>query len=345
MKSIGIDVHKSYSQIAVLDTGTGEIEDFRIGSTPEEFEKNKWRLNGNSRIALEASSHWAWVVDELERMGLDVVLSHPTKTKAIGLAKVKTDKIDARMLARLLASDMLPEAHISKPEVRELRSYLRYRYGLVKITTQVKNKVHGILLLHGMKSPYRNTFCIKGRQWLEALELRLLYREQIRNYLRILDVVAEQIAQVNERIESMATASPEAMLLTSIKGIGYYSALLLAAEIDGVGRFGTAKRIVNYFGLCPSTRSSGGHEYHGHITRTGSPYVRWILIEAAQKATYPTSPFYSYYINILRKKGKSTAKVAVARKMLECIYQILKTGREFDATALTGATGIASKRH
>jgi transposase len=339
---VGIDVHKSYCQVAILDTGSGVLDELRIASAREAFSEARDLFGAECKVAVEASSHWGWVVDHLQEMGMEVVLSHPSKTKAIGSAKIKTDKIDARMLAHLLAADLLPEAHISTPQVRELRSYLRYRYALVQVRTQAKNRIHAILSSYGLKPPGKSAFTKDGLKWLREVKLRELHRSQVEGYLGLIDYLSAQIASIDKCIEPMAEQNKEAQLLMSLSGIGYYSALLIVAEVDGVERFANAKKLVSYAGLCPSTRSSGGKERHGRITRTGSRYLRWILVEAAQKAAYPWSPYGRFYWPVARKKGSGTARVAVARKLLESIYHMLKTGESFDIKAWSPGCGVAS---
>lgn len=273
------------------------------------------------------------MVDELDDMGVEVVLSHPSKTKAIGCAKIKTDKIDARMLAYLLSAGLLPQAHIPCREVREKRSYLRYRFILVTARTAFKNRIHAILAGYGLHSPYKDVFCKSGVKWLGARKLGELHREQIDGYLEIIKTLDGLIAKVDEWLKPAAEQDAQARLLMSIKGISYYSALLILAEIDGSWRFSSAKHLVSYAGLCPSTRSSGGKLRHGHITRCGSGFLRWVLIQAAQKATWKSNPMHKFYTRIKNKKGHAVAKTAVARKLLESIYQMLKQGVKFDARA------------
>ncbi|MCL5104548.1 MAG: IS110 family transposase [Armatimonadetes bacterium] len=333
MKYGGLDVHKSFIQVCILDRELESCEDFKIDSSRESLKELEQLLSETECIALEASSHWGWVVDELDDMGVEVVLSHPSKTKAIGCAKIKTDKIDARMLAYLLSAGLLPQAHIPCREVREKRSYLRYRFILVTARTAFKNRIHAILAGYGLHSPYKDVFCKSGVKWLGARKLGELHREQIDGYLEIIKTLDGLIAKVDEWLKPAAEQDAQARLLMSIKGISYYSALLILAEIDGSWRFSSAKHLVSYAGLCPSTRSSGGKLRHGHITRCGSGFLRWVLIQAAQKATWKSNPMHKFYTRIKNKKGHAVAKTAVARKLLESIYQMLKQGVKFDARA------------
>jgi transposase len=331
MKYGALDVHKSSIQVCILDRDLESCEDIRIDSSRESLRELNELLSETERVALEASSHWGWVVDELEEMGLDVVLSHPSKTKAIGSAKIKTDKIDARMLAYLLSAGLLPEAHIPVRAVREQRSYLRYRFVLVSSRTAFKNRIHAILAGYGLQSPYKDAFCKSGVKWLRSLQLGELHAEQVDGYLEVIGTLDKLIGRVDDRIKPMAEQDAQARLLMSIKGISYYSALLILAEIDGFDRFASSKHVVSYAGLCPSTRASGGKIRHGHITRCGSSFLRWVLIQAAQKATFKSNPMHKFYAHIKNKKGHAIAKTAVARKLLESIYQMLKQGVEFDA--------------
>lgn len=333
MKFGALDVHKSFIQVCVLDRETESCVDLKVDSSRESLRELEELLSETECVALEASSHWAWVVDELEQMGLEAVLSHPSKTKAIGSAKIKTDKIDARMLALLLSAGLLPQAHMPSRQVREQRSYLRYRFVLVNARTAFKNRIHAILSGYGLRSPYKDAFCKGGIKWLRAQELGKLHQAQIDGYLELISALDGQITKVDEWIKPVAEQDREARLLMSIKGISYYSALLILSEIDGVNRFASAKHLVSYAGLCPSTRSSGGKLRHGHITRCGSGFLRWVLIQAAQKATWKSNPMHKFYSRIKSRKGHAVAKTAVARKLLESIYQMLKQGVEFDARA------------
>jgi len=333
MKYGALDVHKSFIQACVLDRESESCIDLRIDSSRESLRELEELLSETECVALEASSHWAWVVDELEGMGLEVVLSHPSKTKAIGSAKIKTDKIDARMLAYLLSAGLLPQAHIPDRKTREMRSYLRYRFILVTARTAFKNRIHAILASYGLRSPYKDAFCKGGIKWLRSQELGDLHKAQINGYLEIMQTLNSQIEMVDERIEPIAEQDREARRLMSIKGISYYSALLILAEIDGYWRFMSAKHLVSYAGLCPSTRSSGGKLRHGHITRCGSSFLRWVLIQAAQKATWKSNQMHKFYSRIKNRKGHAIAKTAVARKLLESIYQMLKQDVEFDPRA------------
>jgi transposase len=332
-KCSALDVHKSSIQVCIMDGGVESCKDLRIGSDRESLRELGPLFSGSECVALEASSHWGWVVDELDSMGLKVALSHPSKTRAIASAKIKTDKIDARMLAYLLSVGMLPQAHIPDREVRDQRCYLRYRYVLVSGRTGFKNRIHAVLAGYGYRCPYKDAFCKSGVKWLGSRDLSALHREQVDGYLEIISTIDKLIANVDKWTMVRAEQDAEAKLLMSIKGISYYSALLILAEIDGVMRFGSAKQLVSYAGLCPSTRSSGGKLRHGHITRCGSGFLRWVLIQAAQKATWKSNPMHKFYCRIKGKKGHAVAKTAVARKLLESIYQMLKQGVEFDARA------------
>jgi transposase len=295
----------------------GEIVDFLKG------------FKDSMEVAIESTPSWYWLYDSLEDEGFDVKLSHPLRTKAIAYAKVKTDKVDSATLAHLLRSDLLPLSYVPERPVRLHRELLRYRASLVNIQTRVKNKIHMVLAKNNVNNEYSDLFGKAGMAFLRSLPLPENYRIALDGYLNVLDTVREEIKTVSKRVQQVAEKDQDAMLLMSIPGVGYYSALLIKSEIGDVNRFPSAKRLCSYSGLVPSTHTSGNVNYHGHITKRGSKWLRWILIEAAIHAAKRPGPLRFFYYKVARKKGGQIAKVATARKLLEWIYHILREGRSY----------------
>jgi transposase len=253
-----------------------------------------------------------------------VTLAHPLRTRAIADAKVKTDKIDSHTLAQLLRANLIPSAYIPPREIRDLRELLRYRAALVRLQTGVKNHVHAILLKHGYQAPVRDVFGSRGREWLGTLPLRPVYQQALLGYLQILDVVRSQIAVASEEVDREAKATPQAQLLCTLPGVGYYTALLLLAEIGQVSRFPSPKHLVSYAGLAPTVHASGGHIHTGHISKQGSSWLRWILIEAAVHASRKPGQFQDLYQRLAKRKGPKIARVAVARELLTKAYWMMR---------------------
>ena len=280
-------------------------------------------------VAIEATPSWYWLYDHLEEEGFEVKLSHPLKTKAIAYAKVKTDKVDSATLAHLLRSNLLPLSHVPEKSVRLNRELLRYRASLVKIQTGIKNKIHTILAKNNISHGYSDLFGKQGMVFLHSLPLPENYKIALQGYLSVLDNVKREIRIASKRVQQLAEDGRDAMILMTIPGVGYYSALLIKSEIGDVRRFPSAKQLCSYAGLVPSTYASGNACYHGHITKQGSKWLRWILIEAAIHAVKRPGSLRRFYFRIHRKKGGQIAKVATARKLLEWIYHILRDGKTY----------------
>jgi transposase len=295
----------------------GEIVDF-LKSFGESME-----------VAIEATPSWYWLYDHIEDEGFEVKLSHPLKTKAIAYAKVKTDKVDSATLAHLLRSNLLPLSYVPEKSIRLNRELLRYRASLVKIQTGVKNKIHTILAKNNVSHGYSDLFGKEGMYFLHSLILPENYKIALEGYLTVLDVVREEIRVASKKVQQLTEKDHDALLLMTIPGMGYYSALLTKSEIGDVQRFRSAKQLCAYAGLVPSTHASGNTCFHGHITKQGSRWLRWILVEAAIHAVKRPGVLRRFYFKIERKKGGQIAKVAAARKLLEWIYHILRDGRTY----------------
>ncbi len=324
----GLDLHKSFSYITTMDERGEIIGQKKLPSNGEIVEFLKG-FEDTMEVAIEATPSWYWLYDCLEEEGFDVRLSHPLRTKAIASAKVKTDKVDSATLAHLLRGNLLPLSYVPEKPVGLNRELLRYRASLVKIQTRVKNKIHSILAKSNVGHNYTDLFGKAGMSFLHSLSLPESYKMALDGYLSVLDSVRQEIKTASKRVQQLAEEDEDAVLLMTIPGVGYYSALLIKSEIGDVKRFPSAKRLCSYAGLVPSTYASGNVCYHGHITKLGSKWLRWILIEAAIHAVKRPGPLRGFYHKVERKKGGKVAKVATARKLLEWTYHILKEGKSF----------------
>jgi len=213
-------------------------------------------------------------------------------------------------------------------QTRDLREILRYRASLVRNRTQLKNKIQSILSKNGVSSPFSDLFGKGGIQFLKSVQLRPCFRQPIDGYLSSIEQLNVLIEQITNEIDAKAKLSEQAKLLMTIPGIGPYSAMLIFIEIGDIKRFPDAKNLVSYAGLAPGVHSSGGKTRYGHITKQGSRWLRWILIEASENARH-TRRFGQLYNRVIKKHSKKTAKVAVARQILCVIYQILTKGESF----------------
>ena len=170
MNSVGIDLHRKRSHIAALDETGAQLLSRRIVNDPQTF-LTLLEDVGECRIALEATYGWEWLADVLQGAGYELHLAHPLRTKAIASARVKTDAVDAKTLAHLLRTGLLPEAYIAPPELRDLRELLRHRAVLTRMRTAVKNRVHALLARQGILPEHSDLFGKGGRKFLAGLEL------------------------------------------------------------------------------------------------------------------------------------------------------------------------------
>jgi transposase len=320
---IGVDLHKKYSYVTRM-TQEGEITfQGRVEHKPDSLRDFVESISEDDNIAVEATCNWYYFYELIEGQTPNVSLAHPLKTRAMASAMVKTDKIDSKILAYLLRADMLPESYIPNRETRDLREILRYRASLVKIRTQMKNKIHAILSKDGVSSPYSDLFGKKGIQFLQDMELRPCYRQAIDGYLATIEQLNDLLKAVSLEINQRAKLDEQAQLLMTMPGIGCYSAMLILSEIGDITRFPDAKHLVSYAGLAPRVHSSGGKTHYGRITKQGSRWLRWILIEISHHGIRGSFTFRQLYQRVSKKHGKNTARVAVARKMLCIIYHML----------------------
>jgi transposase len=280
-------------------------------------------------VALEATCNYYWMYQFLAKLGFAVKLAHPYKTRIIGEAKIKTDKIDATILADLLRADMLPESFIPSEEIRDLRELVRHRMRLVRNRTLLKNQVHAILIKNNLQHSFTDLFGKAGMQWLLTLNLPQEYRYQVNQLLSLIGTVNDHINHIEKKIRKRATRDPLAQRLMQIDGISYFTSLLLIAEIGSIERFPTYKHLTSFVGIAPSVHSSGQTRYTAHITRQGNKYIRWVLCEAVTKAIKKNKQLRLFFEDIRNAKGYAKAVVATARKMLIGIYYVWRFNAEF----------------
>jgi transposase len=327
---VGLDVHKRFCYATVLDQDGQKLAQGRFLNTLDELDCFLSGLASEAEIVMEASCTWEYLYDRITSQGFSVCLAHPTRTRAIAEARVKTDRIDSETLAQLLRADLIPKAYVPPQSVRDLRTLVRHRAALVWLQTQVKNRIHALLAKEGSMSPFSDLFGVQGARFLSQVELRPVHRFALDQYLILLEVLKKCIQESSACLAQQAREREEIPRLVTIPGIGVYSALLLLAEIGEVGRFPSAKKLYSYAGLVPRVYQSGQTQRMGRITKQGSKWLRWILVQAAHVAVRRPGVLQSFHRELVRRKGKKPALVATARKLLGYVYQVLKLGVSFE---------------
>ncbi len=215
---------------------------------------------------------------------------------------------------------------------RDRRQQVRLRISLGQHRAAMKNQVHAILHQHGKRSPVSDTFGKKGREWLRKIALPPNAREAVNTYSGLIEQVGGHIHRQEQRLKEMASGDERAKWLTTIPGVGTYSAMIILSEIGEIGRFGTAKALYSYAGLVPWVRESAGHVKRGGISRCGSPRLRWVMVEVAHTALRCSPAARSYFDRLRQRKHRHVARVALARKLFGAVFAMLRDGECFDET-------------
>src|SRR6266436_4635391 len=327
---VGIDVHRKRSQVAVV-TGDGKVQvNKNVVNGSEPMLRLIGGLPSGTPVAFEAAYGWGWLVELLEDYGFDPHLVHPLRCKAIASARLKNDKVDAAILAQLLRADLLPEAWIAPPPVRQLRAVLRHRASLVRLGTQLRNRIHAVAADHVYDRP-ASYWTGPGSGWLAELDLPATSREIVTDCLAVIDGLAPLTDRIDGELHARAKADPRVKVLRTLPGVGEFTALVMVAEIGDITRFGNARKLASWAGLTPTVRGSDLKVRHGNISKQGSAWLRWVMNQAAQTAK--RSPdLAATYSSIARRRGKKIATIAISRKLLTRAWHLLSEIQAADAS-------------
>lgn len=329
---MGIDIGKSKcvanvkgeSRIVLMEDTFGRTT-FGIRSFAEKVMKE---YPGCEYRALVESTgnYWIRVHDTLEDMGVDCLVAHPAKTKLIAESRLKNDRIDCEALADLLRSDFVCEAYVPDKEHREFRQLTRARIDLVANRTRFKEKVSAILDKYELEVNRPSTsFTDKWKEWLRPQldTLAWIDKMQLDSHFEIIGSLDREIDKFTSKIASVSIEDQRVRLLMTIPGIDYFIALTIVAEIADISRFKTPWKLVAYAGLSPTHRDSSGKIRRGRITKQGSRWLRYALVEAANIARMHDERLKSFYDRIAPRRGPQKAKVATAKEILVIIWSML----------------------
>ncbi|WP_216365588.1 IS110 family transposase [Sphingobium sp. SA916] len=331
---IGVDYHKAYTHLVVQDGGGKVLRSGKVKNDPRSLAGFLSPYLENSHAVMEASRNWTVMYDWLDELCDDVILAHPLKVKAIADAKIKTDKIDATILAHLLRADLIPESYVPCEAARALRQALRERIFFVRLRTMVKNRVVTIFDRYPEQTralrEMSDQFGKIGRGQLELLSVSVIDREHIDRALAFIDDINQRIRESEKTIRCFSKDNADVKRLKTIPGVGEFFARLIAAEIDDISRFRSAKKLAAYAGLVPSTYASGGKCWNGRIIKAGNKWLRWAFVEASIPAMRAEPALKFDYERLKATKGANRAKVIVGRKLLTIAYQVLRDQRDYE---------------
>jgi len=322
MLIIGCDFHPGFQQVAIFDNRTGEIQERRLPHR-EEAEQFYHSLSGPVRVGMEACGHYPWFERLLEELGFELWLGDAAAVRASVVRKQKTDRRDAEHLLHLLLENRFPKIWVPSLEVRDVRQLLVHRHKQVQARTRTKNQLQAMALSQGVQKKWQ-LWTKLGRAELEQLPLLRYAAERRQRLLEALDGLEAELVELNRRVEEEVRKRPEAMRLRTHPGVGPVTALAMVLTLGPAERFASGKDVGSYFGLIPREDSSGGKQRLGRISKQGSSFLRFLLVEAGQTAARYDPQLKRFYRRLAIRKNRGVAKVAVARKLATRLYLMLR---------------------
>lgn len=331
MRIIGMDIHRVFAEAAALEDGVIKRLG-RIGMERRHLEAFASTLLPTDHVVVEATGNATAVAEILAPHVARVAVANPLQVHLIAKAKIKTDAIDARVLAKLYAAGFLPEVWIPDAATLARRRQVTRRTQLVRQRVRLKSIVQSILHANLLpRCPHADLFGGKGRAWLQAQHLPKDESEAIEQHVQEYDRLSEALKGIERDIARVALSDPNVKRLMTIPGIDVVVAVGLMAAIGTIERFETPDKLVAYIGLNPSVHQSGdGVAHHGRITKRGRSNARFLLVEAAWQTVRGPGPLRAFYERVRARRGNHIAAVAVARKLAVIIWHLLAKGQDYD---------------
>lgn len=340
MNYCGIDVAMVSSYIYVTDSRGRKLTAGQIATEESALQRRlKPLLPGGLSVAIEAGNQTAWIHDVLVQIGAKVMVVNPAKVKLIAETRRKTDKIDAKILCELLRLDALPHpVHMPGRQTRSLRGLLVARRQLISARTKLCNVVRGMLRQEGIRLPARALSSPVGwRRLLAGAYTHAHLPLVVAAYADSFRALTRSIQQIDRELADYERAAR----LQSMPKVGRIASLTFLAAVDDVDRFGSSRKLVSYSGLAPTLRSSGERTEYGCISREGRRELRAVWVQIVHLVAHDrrraTRPLRSWFNKVARRRGKKTATVALARRLLVIAYHVVRDGTEYDAARLKRA--------
>jgi transposase len=338
MRFIGIDVHRDFCEVCMLDGESGEEQRRRVATRQVELEAFARELDRGDVVALETSSPATAVARVLEPRAGRVMVIDPRRLVRAG-ARAKTDRLDARTLARLLAAGVLTEIWTPDEAARALRRLVARRAAVVRARTRLKNEVHAVLARNLCpRPPVSDAFGKAGRRWLASLELPEQEQLTVRGCLRQIDALEADVDELEQALAKRLNRSRELRRLLSVPGVNLVVAATFLAYVGDIRRFPSPKHLVGYLGLDPRVSQSGNESARGgRISKQGAAEVRHVLSEAAWRGARVPGPLRGFYERIRVRRGPQIAITATARKLAVLFWHLLTREQDY-AFAMPSAT-------
>ena len=339
MYDCGLDVSMKSTHIYIEGAHGRRVHRCAVATTPAGLSGALAPFRRALRVAVEAGGQTAWIVEVLRELGAAVHVVHPLKVKWIAESKKKTDRVDAELLAGLLRIGGLPApVHVPSRRCREVRGLLLARRQLVQARTKLINVVRGLARQQQVTLPARALQRAAGWERLSTRPLSAAVRNVVEAYRATVEAMTAALKALEQELGTKATADPRIAQLESIPGVGRVSAQTLVATVDTIRRFPGAKQLVAYSGLVPSVRASGERIEYGPITKQGRSEIRAVWVQAAHAVLVVKDPIarplQRWWAQVAKRRGKKTAFVALARKLVTIAFHLLREGTTYDPRRL-----------
>lgn len=329
MRCIGLDIHRDFCEVAIAEDGRVRSAG-RIGGDPAALAAFAATLRPDDVVTLEAIGNALAMARILEPRAR-VVLANPKAVRGVTAGRAKTDKIDARTLASLLAGGFLPTVWTADERTAALRRQVTRRAGLITERTRCKNRIHAALVRNlTPRQPMSDLFGRRGLTWLAQQQLPADERQAVDASLRQISFLDEEIGRLDCALAAAVLDSAHMQRLFTLPGVNAVTAAAFMAAVGDIVRFPTSRHLVSYLGLNPTVRQSGNEQArHGRISKQGAPLARHALVEAAWHAGRTAGPLRAFWQRVAAKRGVNIATVAVARKLAVIAWHLLSRGEEY----------------
>lgn len=314
MLIIGCDFHPGFQQVAIFDNGTGEYQERGLAHRAEAEEFYRSLAGQEVRVGMEACGHYPWFERLLAELGMELWQGDAAQVRAAEVRQQKTNRRDGAHILRLLREERFPRIWVPSLEERDVRQLLVQRHKPVQERTRVKNQLQALALSQGVQKK-RKLWTAVGRAELEQVELLPYAAARRQQLLQSLDAVQAEIEQLHRQVEAEVARRPAAVKLQTHPGVGPVTALAMVLTLGPAERFASGRKVASYCGLIPREHSSGTRQQFGRITKQGSAFLRFLLVEAGQSAARYDEELGRFYRRLARRKHRGLAKVAVARKL------------------------------
>jgi transposase len=320
---IGLDVHKEY----FVALGVNAEREVVFGpQRVSNYELEEWiqrRLTSEDAVVLEMTTNAYLFYDSLLPHVHSLIVVHPAHVALVARAQVKTDQKAALALAQLHAAGLLIGVWIPPHEVRDLRSLIAQREKMVRLSTIAKNRLQAMLHRKHIAITEK-PFAPQQRTWWENLPLSETEQFLVGSDLEMLEFTQRQIVQVETCLKQHSAKDDRIPLLVQLPGVAMLTAITILAAIGDISRFATAKKLVGYAGLGARVHDSGMTHTTGRITKAGRKDLRQAMVTAANNAVQHHVHWKKEMARLELRLGRSKAIVAIARKLLVAVWQVLR---------------------